>query len=61
MGKSYLNMFRTVLKYGDRRMTVRTKLKFAVEVKSIQSDIEGHLKEVLSDEQMEKLQAMAEG
>jgi hypothetical protein len=60
MGESFLEMFRTVLKYGDRRMTVRTKLKFAVAVKGIQSDIQGHMEEVLTEEQLAKLEQMKE-
>ena len=60
MGESFLNMFKTVLRYGDKRMTVRTKLKFAMAVKSIQADIQSHMRQVLTDEQMDKLEKMKE-
>ena len=55
IGKGYLDLMRTIMKYGDKKMNKRTQIKMGKEVKKIQSDIETALNKVLTKEQQEAL------
>ena len=60
MGQAYLDLFRTLFKYGDQKMNTRTKIKLGKSVKKIQSSIETAQKEVLSEEQLAALEKYKE-
>ena len=60
MGQGFLDMLRTVMKYGDQKMNTRTKVKFGKALKGIQSDIQTAMKKTLTEEQMAALEAYKE-
>jgi hypothetical protein len=60
MGKSLRDFVGTIFKYGDKRMTIRNKLKIANALKSTKAEAESELKKILSEEQWAALQAMKE-
>jgi hypothetical protein len=60
MGQAYLDLLRTVFKYGDQNMNTRTKIKMGKAVKGIQSSIEVAQKEVLTEEQLAALEKYKE-
>jgi hypothetical protein len=55
MGKGYLDLMRTIMKYGDKKMNKRTQIKMGKELKKIQSDIQTALNKTLTEEQQAAL------
>ena len=55
MGKGYLDLMRTIFKYGDKKMNKRTKIKLGKELKKIQSDIQSALNKTLTEGQQAAL------
>jgi hypothetical protein len=60
MGQAYLDLLRTIFKYGDQNMNTRTKIKMGKAVKGIQSSIESAQREVLTEEQLATLEKYKE-
>jgi hypothetical protein len=60
MGKSLRDFVGTIFEYGDKKMTIRNKLKIANSLKSTKAATETELKKILSEEQWAKWQAMKE-
>jgi len=60
MGKSLRDFVGTLFKYGDKRMTIRTKLKIANALKATKAEMDSEMKKILSEEQLAAWEAMKE-
>ena len=60
MGKAMKGMMETLMKYVDKPMNVRTKLKVANSLKAIKKTMDKETAEVLTQEQIAKWEAMKE-
>jgi hypothetical protein len=60
LGDAIRGFFGVIFEYGDKRMSVRNKLKIANALKGIQSDTNEKIKPILTPEQWETWQKMKE-
>ncbi len=58
MGGAMRGLVAVIFEYGDKRMGIRTKLRMANALKSIQAEMKAGMAEVLTPEQMEAYEAM---
>jgi hypothetical protein len=60
IGDNLLGIIQTVIKYGDQKMNMRTKIKVGKALKGYQSDMEKGINAALTPEQQEKYAAYKE-